>query len=88
MGMDHVYSDAVTQQTYAELKRNVSIPDVTETADLAFVEIPCTSLPEQNTYTSANTPAAIIRTGTLQIEISNDISVALLQRIIREVSHV
>ena len=52
------------QQTYAELKRNVSVSDVTETADLAFIEIPCTSLPEQNTYTSANTPAAIIRTGT------------------------
>lgn len=75
------------QQTYAELKRNVSVSDVTETADPAFVEIPCTSLPEQNTYTSANIPAAIIRTGTLQIEISNDISASLLQQIIREVSH-
>ena len=75
------------QQAYAEMKGNPSVPAVTEKSDLTFVEIPCTAMSEQNTYAASNTPRVIIRTAALQIEISNDISDALLSRIIREASH-
>lgn len=75
------------QQAYEEMKRDHPVPAVTEKSDLTFVEIPCASMPEQNTRTASDTSPVIIRTAALQIEISNDISDALLSRIIREVSH-
>lgn len=40
-----------------------------------------------NTYMVSDKPVATIRTATLQIDISNEISDALLSRIIQEVSH-
>ena len=75
------------QQTYAEMKENVSVPATTEKAELDFVEIPCTAVPETNIRPIANEPAAVIRTALFQIEISNSISDTLLSRILREVSH-
>ena len=42
---------------------------------------------ETNTYMVSDKPVATIRTAMLQIDISNEISDALLTRIIREVSH-
>ena len=58
-----------------------------EKTELTFVEIPCCTSEETNTYMVSDKPVATIRTATLQIDISNEISDALLTRIIQEVSH-
>jgi len=60
------------KQAYEEMKGNASVPAVAE---------------ETNTYMVSDKSVATIRTATLQIDISNEISDALLARIIREVSH-
>ena len=75
------------KQAYEEMKGNSSVPAVTEKTELAFVEIPCHTSTETNTYMVSDKPVATIRTATLQIDISNEISDALLSRIIQEVSH-
>ena len=75
------------KQAYEEMKGNSSVPAVTEKTELSFVEIPCRTSAETNTYMVSDKPVATIRTATLQIDISNKISDALLSRIIQEVSH-
>ena len=69
------------------MKENPSVPAVTEKSDLAFVEIPYSASSEQKPFADSRMPAVIIRTASLQIEISNDVSDVLLERILREVSH-
>ncbi len=69
------------------MKGNSSVPAVTEKTELSFVEIPCRTSAETNTYMVSDKPVATIRTATLQIDISNEIPDALLSRIIQEVSH-
>ncbi len=66
---------------------NSSVPAVTEKTELAFVEIPCHTSAETNTYLVSDKPVATFRTATLQFDISNEISDVLLSRIIQEVSH-
>ncbi len=75
------------QQVYEGMKESPSVPAVPEKSDLAFVEIPYNAPSEQKPYTCSRIPAVIIRTAALQIEISNDVSDALLERILQEVSH-
>ena len=75
------------KQAYEEMKGNTSVPAVAEKTELTFVEIPCRTSEETNTYMVSDKPVATIRTATLQIDISNEIPDALLTRIIREVSH-
>lgn len=75
------------QQAYAELKGNASAPAVTEKSELTFVEIPCTAPSEKNTHMVSGKTVATIRTAAFQVELSNDISDALLSRIFQEVSH-
>lgn len=75
------------QQAYEEMKENPSVPAVTEKSDLAFVEIPYSASSEQKPFADPRMPAVIIRTASLQIEISNAVSETLLERILREVSH-
>ena len=75
------------EQAYEEIKENASVPAVAEKAELTFVEVPCHTSTETNTYMVSDNPVATIRTATLQIDISNEISETLLSRIIREVSH-
>ena len=75
------------QQAYEEMKEHPSVPAVTEKSDLAFVEIPYSASSEQKPFADPRMLAVIIRTASLQIEISNDVSETLLERILREVSH-
>ena len=75
------------KQAYEEMKGNASVHAVAEKTELTFVEIPCHTSAETNTYMVSDKPVATIRTATLQIDISNEISDALLSRIIQEVSH-
>ena len=74
-------------EAYEEMNENASVPAVAEKTELTFVEIPCHTSAETNTYMVSDKPVATIRTATLQIDISNEISDALLSRIIQEVSH-
>ena len=69
------------------MKENTAVPAVEEKAELTFVEIPCTAQAEINTHMVSDKPIATIHTAAFQIDISNDISDALLSRIFREVSH-
>ena len=75
------------KQAYEEMNEYASVPAVAEKTELTFVEIPCRTSEETNTYMVSDKPVATIRTAMLQIDISNEISDALLTRIIREVSH-
>ena len=75
------------KQAYEEMKENTSVPAVTEKTELICVEIPCHTSERTNTHMASDKLVATIRTATLQIDISNEISDALLNRIIREVSH-
>ena len=69
------------------MKENASVPAVAEKTELTFVEIPCHTSEETNTYMVSGKPVATIRTAALQIDIYNEISDALLRLIIQEVSH-
>ena len=53
---------------------------MTEKTELTFVEIPCHTSEKANTYTVSDKTVATIRTAMLQIDISNEISDALLTR--------
>ena len=69
------------------MKGIASVPAVPENTEVAFVEIPCPASTETNTYMVSGKPVATIRTAALQIDISDEISDALLRLIIQEVSH-
>lgn len=75
------------KEAYEEMKGNASVPAVTEKSEVTFVEIPCSVSTEANTHMVSSKPVATIRTAALQIDISNEISDALLRRILQEVSH-
>lgn len=62
------------KQAYEEMKGNASVPAVAEKTELTFVEIPCHTSAETNTYMVSDKSVATIRTATLQIDISNEIS--------------
>lgn len=75
------------KEAYEEMKGIASVPAVPEKTEAAFVEIPCPASTETNTYMVSGKPVATIRTAALQIDISDEISDALLRLIIQEVSH-
>lgn len=75
------------KEAYEEMKGNASVPAVTEKSEVTFVEIPCSVSTEANTHMVSSKLVATIRTAALQIDISNEISDALLRRILQEVSH-
>ena len=50
------------EQAYEEMKENASVPAVAEKAELTFVEVPCHTSTETNTYMVSDKPAATIRT--------------------------
>ncbi len=72
------------QEAYEEMKGIASVPAVPEKTEAAFVEIPCPASTETNTYMVSGKPVATIRTAALQIDISDEISDALLRLIIRK----
>ena len=77
------------QQSYELMKdpAGASVPAVQEKADVAFVEIPCIPSPKAVTKIIDNTPVAVIRTSSMSLEITNDISDRVLATVLREVSH-
>ena len=79
------------QQAYDQMKEKEMLPSVTEKAEVSFAEIPYTPAVGREDIPGVSevgrTPAAVIRTSAMSIEISNQISESLLSRILREVSH-
>ena len=78
------------QEAYQQMTSESSaVPAVRENSEVTFSEIPWK--PEQLTASKENfvgcTPAAVLKTSTLTIAITNEISDSLLSRIIKEVSH-
>lgn len=61
----------------------IQVPAVARPAEISFAEvsIPVATLPK------ATNPVAVIKCGSLSIEISNDISEAILNRLLQEVAH-
>ena len=77
------------QQSYELMKdAGMSVPAVQEKAEVAFVEIPCIPSPEEDTHKIiCSPPVAVIRTSSVSVEITNDISDHILAAVLREVSH-
>ena len=80
------------QQAYDQMKEKEMLPSVAEKAEVSFAEIPYSpavgreDIPDVSEV-GRRTPAAVIRTSAMSIEISNQISESLLSRILREVSN-
>ena len=80
------------QQDYDQMKEKEMLPSVAEKAEVSFAEIPYSpavgreDIPDVSEV-GRRTPAAVIRTSAMSIEISNQISESLLSRILREVSN-
>ena len=79
------------QQPYDQMKEKEMLPSVTEKAEVSFAEIPYSPAVGREDIPGVSevgrTPAAVIRTSAMSIEISNQISESLLSRILREVSN-
>ena len=76
------------QKAYEEMQKNSDAgPAVAEKAAFSFVEIPYCPPAKKNGQMISGSPAAVIHTSELRIEITNDISDSLLSLIIREASH-
>jgi hypothetical protein len=75
------------KEAYEQMK----VRDVVQTTDVSFAEVPM-PVPAEGSCTVArslvpNAPAAAIKYKGITIEISNDISEYLLNRILQEVTH-
>lgn len=67
----------------------MQIPAVAGPTEISFAEvpIPIANPPKSMPYTLHSDSVAVIRCGSISIEISNDISEAILNRLLQEVSH-
>lgn len=66
------------------------LPQVTSQSEVSFVEVPIKTAPIADPVQrvpAASVPAAVIRSGDLTLELSNDISESLLCRLLQEVLH-
>ena len=73
-----------------EVCEQEGLPDATSPSEISFVEIPVrTALdtPPVPTVPAAMTPVAVLRSGRLTLELSNDVSEPLLRRLLQEVLH-
>ena len=72
------------------ISKQEGLQEVTTPSALSFVEIPVKTALDTTpvpTVPAAMTPAAVIRSGRLTLELSNDISESLLCRLLQEVIH-
>lgn len=71
---------------YDQLSDSSTLPLVQEKSEITFAEMP---IPPQisSDYSASFQPAAVIKTNTVTVALSNSISDELLTRILREVSH-
>lgn len=67
----------------------MQVPAVAQSTEVSFAEvsIPVAAPPESTPCTLFSSPVAVIKHGDVSIEISNDISDAILSRLLQEVAH-
>lgn len=73
-----------------EVCEQEGLQEVTTPSELSFVEIPVKTaldIAPVPTAPATTTPVAVIRSGSLALELSNDISESLLRRLLQEVCH-
>ncbi len=73
-----------------EVCEQEGLQEVTTPSELSFVEIPVKTaldIAPVPTAPATTTPVAVIRSGSLTLELSNDISESLLRRLLQEVCH-
>lgn len=76
------------QQAYELMKEaKATVPAAPEKTDISFAEIPYAPLPPTDAMAVNNAPVAVIRMGTMSIELTNEISDCILTRILKELSH-
>ena len=76
------------KQAYEQMKDStVNLPSAPEKNEVAFVEIPCTSLPQTDKTILVAEPVAVIRTAFGIIEITNGIASDVLGEIMTRLSH-
>ena len=86
----YVWQRKFRKEAHAQMQENVtSVPTVQEDSSITFAEIPCLSTKQRETggMIGNYVPAAVLKTASLTIAITNEISAPLLSRIIREVSN-
>ena len=69
-----------------ETSEQMNLPAVTAPAELAFAEISIPVSAPVKSVESSNA-VAVIRTGSITLEVSNDISESLLRVLLQEVTH-
>lgn len=74
------------KETYEIMKTSENASSATVENNITFAEIPVKPNPENLTSDVSSVPAAVIKTSSLTIAISNEISEELLSRIMREAS--
>ncbi|HHV11293.1 MAG TPA: IS66 family insertion sequence element accessory protein TnpB [Clostridiales bacterium] len=74
-------------EAYEKMNSAPELPLVPNPGQVTFTEIPILKENTLNESSSMNHPAAIIKTSTATIALSNEISDRLLSRILQEVSH-
>lgn len=73
-----------------EVCEQEGLQEVTTPSELSFVEIPVKTaldIAPVPTAPATTTPVAVIRSDSLTLELSNDISESLLRRLLQEVCH-
>jgi putative transposase len=70
-----------------EAHEQMQVPAVSQSAEIAFAEIPLPATASPMVIETDNKPVAVIKRNGLTIEISNDISESLLTRLLQEVTH-
>ena len=77
------------REAYEQMKNSPVLPTVQDNYEVSFseVRIPETRKLVSDTIPENIRPTAVIKTSTMTIALSNDISESLLSRILREVSH-
>lgn len=66
------------------------LPELSGPSQISFAEVPIKAdldIEPAQTVPAAFSPAALIRSGSLTLELSNDISESLLRRLLQEVLH-
>lgn len=75
------------QQTYKLIRKSDVVPEASEKTEVSFVEMPYSQIVQDEPAAAGHPPAAVIRTESFCIEITNAISHALLSEILKELSH-
>lgn len=79
------------KQAYEQMNENSVVPAVTQNSEISFVELPYHHPVIKEQECEGNipmeSPVAVIRTASVNIAITNEISDSVLSRILKEVSH-